>query len=203
MPDTDGKLPLENYLSLRFCSIIAIALPGVFLLLWIASATLDGQWVFGQDSLSRMGISENALAAALFNFGCMFCGAMGILLGIGTAVNERGFNLYAGIAYAVGMAFLMMVGVFPMNQGSIHYIVASTFGVFMFITLIFSAITDYRQRWHPEIDVLLLALSVVFIAVLTFTFWEPLLVIFVMVWTVIHGIKMRLFGDAFPLSIKN
>ena len=202
MSGTDGKLPLEKFLSLRICSVFAIVLPVVFACLWVASATIDGDWTFGEDSLSRMGISENPVSAALFNYGCIFCGLMGALIGVGTALNERGFNLITGIAYSVGMVFLMLVGVFPMDLGSIHYIVASTFGVFMFIVLVFNTVTDYLQKWHPEIDIVIIAVALFLLFTQKFELWEPLLVIIVMIWTIIHGIKMRMFEDAFPLSFK-
>ena len=203
MSGTDGKLPLEEIVSLKTCSILAVLIPVVFAILWITSATLDGEWTFGTDSLSRMGISDNPVSAALFNYGCMVTGALGFILGYATAVHEKGYNTYCGAAYSAGMVFLMVVGIFPMDQGIIHYIAAGVFGIFMFIALIFSALTDYYQRWHPEVDLIILAAALILIATQIFEMWEPLLVIFVMVWTVIHGIKMRMFADQFPLSIKN
>ena len=203
MSGTDGKLPLEDRISLETCSFLAIVLPFIFAVLWICSAFIDGDWTFGKDSLSRMGISESAVSALLFNGGCIITGAMGVLVGYGTAVHERGYNTYAGAAYALGMLFLMFVGIFPMDLGTIHYVVASAFGILILVAVIFFAVTDHRQDWHPEIDIIIIVASAVLVATQEFEMWEPLLVIFVMVFTVIHGIKMRLFHDAFPLSIKN
>ena len=191
-----------NYIPLKYCAVMAIIVPIVFALLWIASATLDGEWQFGVDSLSRMGISENALAAALFNYGCMFVGICGIIIGIGMAVHIRGPGMIVGALYAIGTLFLMLVGVFPMDQPDIHYAVASTFGVFVSLALCAAAAMDYYNMWHPELDAMIVILSLILIGTQEFAMWEAVLVIFTMYWTAVQGIKMIVLKDAFPIQFK-
>ena len=188
-----------GYLSLRTCSFLAFAASVMFAVLWISSATLDGEWTFGVDSLSRMGISENAVAAGLFNYGCMAAGAVGILIGIGMIVHEKGLCTIVGILYSVGLFFLMLVGVFPMDQGDIHYIVASTFAILVFFAVVVGAVNDFLHMWHPEIDAAIIAAMVVFVATQPFPMWEAVLTILALVWTALQGVKMRVHEDSFPL----
>ncbi|AGI47695.1 Protein of unknown function (DUF998) [Thermoplasmatales archaeon BRNA1] len=172
--------------------MLCLTAPIVFSVLWVLSATIDGDWTFGEDSLSRMGISENRIAAALFNGGCVFVGAMGFIVGIGIMSGKDPLSKPEGIAYSAGMVFLMLVGVFPMDLGTIHNTVATTFGVFVFIAILLASAVDYRNRDHPEIDVIVLAFTVIMLATQRFEVWEPLLVIATMVWTAVLGLKMRL-----------
>ncbi len=187
---------IEKYLTLKLVTILAITLPFVFAVLWISSATLNGQWTFGVHTLSHMGISENALAAALFNGGCMACGAMGILIGLGTAAHKEcagtiveRTGTIAGMFYAVGMFFLILVGVFPMDQKPIHYIVATLFFALVLFNIIIAAVDNRRLGRHFEIDVAFFALSLLFMATMAFPLWEALIVILIMIWTVLLGVR--------------
>ena len=188
-----------DYLPLRTCSWLAFIAPPIFIVLWVLSATLDGDWVFGVDSLSRMGVSDDRVAAGLFNCGCMAVGAMGILIGVGMAVHMKGLYTVVGILYSVAMIFLILVGVFPMDLGTIHYVVSDTFGILAFFAVVTSSVNDFLRMWHPEIDAALIAAIVVFVATQPFPLWEAVLVILALAWTVMQGVKMRIHEDSFPL----
>ncbi len=187
---------IEKYLPLKLVTILAIVLPFVFAVLWISSATLNGQWTFGVHSLSHMGISDNALAAALFNGGCMVCGAMGILIGLGTAARKERAGRVAGTFYAVGMFFLILVGVFPMDQKPIHYIVATLFFALVLFNIIITAVDNRLNGKRFEIDVAFFVLSVIFMSTMVFPLWEALIVILIMIWTVLLGVRYILYDGA-------
>jgi len=185
---------LRNILTTRILTLLAVALPAFFAVMWISSASTDGLWRFGEESLSRLGVSEDPVAALLFNGGCISTGAMGIIVGLGNAAHKEDFGSLAGIAYAAGMFFLVLVGALPLTAGMIHYVVASIFGILMMISLILTAIHDHRRRMHPEAEILFIVISLVLIATQRFAMWEALLVIIVMIWTVLQGIKMRVYS---------
>ena len=187
---------VQKILTARILTLLAVALPVFFAVMWVSSASTDGLWRFGEESLSRLGVSEDQVAAALFNGGCISAGTMGIILGLGTAANRKDFGFAAGIAYAAGMFFLVLVGVLPLTAGRIHYIVASFFGILMMISLILTAINDHRRRMHPEAEILFIVISLVLIATQRFAMWEALLVIIVMVWTALQGVKVRIYNGA-------
>ncbi len=195
--------PVSRYIPVKLVTILSIVLPFVFAILWISSATLNGQWTFGVHTLSHMGISENALAAALFNGGCMVCGAMGILIGLGTAAHKEcagtiaeRTGTIAGLFYGVGMFFLILVGVFPMDQKPIHYIVATLFFALVLFNIIIAAVDNRRLGRHFEIDVACFALSLLFMATMAFPLWEALIVIIIMIWTVLLGVRMIRYDES-------
>ena len=93
--------------GLRIIGYIAIAAPLLFVTLWISSATIDGSWQFGVNSLSDMGISDNAVSAFLFNFGCMVTGILGMIAGAGMIVYGKKTLKVGGGMYIIGMLFMM------------------------------------------------------------------------------------------------
>ncbi len=188
---------LAQRIPLRFVTILALVLPAVFAVLWISSATIDGLWAFGVDSLSRMGISEDRVAAALFNGGCIVCGAMGTIIGLGTAAHRERAGTLAGILYAAGMVFLLLVGVFPMDQPDIHYVVATLFFTLVLFSVIITAVDSRRLGRHFELDVLPFVLSILFMSTMVFPLWEALIVIIFMVWTILQGIRMARYDAVF------
>lgn len=187
----------KKILPLKIPAALAIFIPPLFAVLWIASATIDGKWVFGVDSLSRMGISENVLSAALFNYGCIGTGAMGMVVGMGMAIHQDGFRRLKGVFYTAGMFFLMLVGVFPMSLGSIHYIVASIFGLCCLCALVCSMIANWGLGKYTEINGVLVVVSLILIATQPFALWEAILVIISLFWTMSQGLSMAIRYGAF------
>ncbi len=185
---------VQKILTARILTVLALSVPVFFAMMWASSALIDGLWRFGEESLSRLGVSEDPVAALLFNGGCISTGAMGIIVGLGIAAHNEDFGSLAGITYAAGMFFLVLVGALPLTAGMIHYVVASIFGILMMISLILTAIHDHRRRMHPEAEILFIVISLVLIATQRFAMWEALLVIIVMIWTVLQGIKMRVYS---------
>jgi len=187
----------KKILPLKVVAALAITIPPLFAVVWIASATLDGRWVFGVDSLSRMGISENQISAALFNYGCIAAGAMGVTVGIGMAIHQDRYRRLKGVFYATGMFFLMLVGVFPMSLGAIHYLVASLFGLLCLGALICSMIANWGQGKYTEFNGVLVVVSLILVATQPFAMWEAILVIICMFWTVSQGLSLIIRHGAF------
>ena len=189
--------------ELRIFGYVATVVPLLFTLLWILSASIDGSWKFGVNSLSDMGISDNAVSAFLFNFGCIatgISGIMGMFVGFGLFEYGRRTLKVGGIIYIIGMLFLSLVGVFTLDNFNMHFIVATTFSVAGGIGIVVSSISDWKVSWYLYADVFLIATAVIFALTTQFEMWEPVATIASITWVFITGIKMlrneeRLFTD--------
>ena len=186
--------------KLRIFGYIAMAAPLLFVVLWILSASIDGSWRFGVNSLSDMGISDNAVSAFLFNFGCMITGILGMIVGFGMIMYGRRTLKAGGAIYIVGMLFLSLVGVFTLDNYSKHYFVASTFSIVSGLGVLVSSFSDWKVSWYLYADIILIAFAAIVIMTTPFETWEPLATIASMIWVFIMGTKMirneeKLFTD--------
>ena len=191
----DMKVP-----PLRFFSYIALVMPFVFVALWIASALVDGEWRFGYNSLSEMGISDDTVGAFLFNFACIISGISGIVFGFGIFAYGKSVIRLGGALFTISHLFLSLVGVFNLNFGDVHYFVASTFGLVLGISYVFLSLKDWGHWLYLIVDIVFITVCVVFTVDTPFTVWEPALIISAMVWIFIIGVKMyreeeSMFGD--------
>ena len=176
--------------ELKIFGYIAMAAPVLFVVVWMMSAAFDGSWRFGVNSLSDLGISDNAVSAFLFNFGCMIAGIMGMFVGFGLFEYGRRTLKVGGIIYIIGMLFLSLVGVFTLDNFNMHFIVATTFSVAGGIGIVVSSISDWKVSWYLYADVFLIATTVIFTLTTPFEMWEPVATIASMTWVFITGIKM-------------
>ncbi len=185
---------------LRFFSYIALVMPFVFTALWISSALVDGEWRFGFDSLSEMGISDDTVGAFLFNFGCITSGISGIIFGFGIFAYGKSVIRLGGALFTFSLLFLSLVGVFNLHFGDVHYFVASTFGLVLGISYVFLSLKDWGHIVYLIVDVTFIAVCIIFTLDTPFTVWEPTLIISSMVWIFFLGVKMyreedKMFGD--------
>ena len=185
---------------LRFFSYIALVMPFVFTVLWISSALVDGEWRFGFNSLSEMGISDDTVGAFLFNFACIISGISGIIFGFGIFAYGKSVIRLGGALFTFSLLFLSLVGVFNLNFGDVHYFVASTFGLVLGISFVFLSLKDWGHIVYLIVDVTFIAVCIIFTLDTPFTVWEPTLIISSMVWIFFLGVKMyreegTMFGD--------
>lgn len=183
--------------ELRFFAAIGIISPIFFSSMWAMSAMFDGTWTFGADSLSRMGISENPLSAFLFNSACMITGIFGMVFGFGISHYGKKANSISGSFFCVASFFLTLVGVFTMDQGIVHYIVASMFAILLAIGAVFSFVGDLGFSWHPYADAVFFTVSFALILTQPFPLWEAVLTIGAMLWTMAQSVRIMNYENRF------
>ena len=186
--------------ELKAIAALTFIMPIFFAVMWVSSAAVDGSWTFGVNSLSDMGISDNAVSAFLFNFGCIVTGISGIVIGLGLFAYGKRTVRVSGILYIVSMFFLALVGVFTLDNYPMHSFVASSFGLTMYISIIVSSVSDWRLSWYLYFDVVFITTTSIIVATQPFPMWEALLTIASMIWIAITGYKIvireeSLFGD--------
>lgn len=186
--------------ELKVFEYLAFVMPVFFAVMWILSATIDGKWTFGVNSLSDMGISENAISAFLFNFGCIVTGLGGFVINMGAFAYGKKMLKIGSLIAAASFIFLSLVGVFTLNIFSAHRFVASTFGVLLFISIVVSSVSDFKVSWYLYFDIPFIIAIAVIVLTQPFAVWEAITVIGAMIWIMMLGFKMhihddRLFGD--------
>ena len=179
--------------ELKYFGYAAIAASIVFPIMWIVSATTDGSWTFGVNSLSDMGISDNAFSAFMFNSGCMITGLFGMAVGLAAFVYGKKTIRYGSLLYMFSMLSLFFVGVFTLRT-DMHYVVATLFFVVCGISIIVISVSDYKVSWYLYTDIILVAIMAITMMTLKFEVWEPIYTICSIIWTLTVGIKM-LIGD--------
>ena len=174
---------------LKTTGYTAIIAAVFFPIMWILSATINGNWTFGVDTLSDMGASDNRLAAFFFNFGCIVTGACGVGAGYITYWCGKKTLRFGGMLFTMGMFFLSLVGVFTVPQ-PMHYIVSTAFGLLAGGGVIIASLSDRGVSWYFYVDVVLIVTAFIIMALTPFPFWEATTVICSLLWTLTLGIKM-------------
>jgi hypothetical membrane protein len=123
-------------------------------------------WV---SELGEIGVSALAL---VFNVG-LFVGGIAFalfMLALGVLRRSRLAWLYAAVGAAAGVS-CALVGVFPMNQRSLHIVVALGFFVLGWISVALASFDLWRRpdprfaRWLPLLGAITVALFLLFLSV--------------------------------------
>jgi len=101
-------------------SIIGVALPVFFGIMWTAAVVVNGHWVLGRDTLSELG--GNVPSRWVFNIAVIVAGLMGVDFSIGLAMMLARWRtgIAGGALLAVASIGLISVGLFPIDTGTSH-----------------------------------------------------------------------------------
>ena len=131
-----------------------------FAIVLIVAINGDSAWVYGENMLSDLGISDVQMSADLFNYGCMIVGILVFVCGLGKAVCETKCNRASGCILAISAIFLILVGYIhsDFGNGNTHDTIAILLFLFLFIAMVLSAIGDWRDgaRINSAITVVLI-----------------------------------------------
>jgi len=182
-------------LLMKISTVLAIAVPVFFAIAVSTAAFLDNTWSIGSKSLSRLGISENRLTAALFNGGCIIAGILGTIAGSLIAVTMKGLDALTGVCYAASLFFLIFIGAVTLENYDGHSFVSTMFGLVMIVTLIIGIISDFKHKRHPEISIIIGLAGLIVFSTQEFDIWEVTLVTLVIIWTMLQGMKIIHYGN--------
>ncbi len=107
----------------------------------------DPSWVYGENMLSDLGISDVDLTKNLYNYGCIIIGILTIVFGIGKAVCETGCNRASGCLVAIAAVFMVLIGFVQADfgNGNTHDAAALIAFIFMFCAMALSAVGDWKD----------------------------------------------------------
>ncbi len=158
--------------------------------MWAIAAKLDGEWSFGHNSLSDMGVSSNLMTAIMFNVACIVTGALIMLYFYELAKRDNGGGVAGAYIASISGFFLAMVGVFNLNTGAFHYFFATTFGFLATAGVVFYTMRDINRRRGPQsvLTVVLLIIGLYVTLTSIFEVWEPIVVILGLIWLFLFSV---------------
>lgn len=123
--------------AFAFAIIITVAING------------DSAWVYGENMLSDLGVSDVQMTADLFNYGCIIIGILVFIYGLGKSLCETSCNRASGCTLAIAAIFLILVGYIhsDFGNGNTHDAIAILFFLFLFVSEVLSAIGDWRDGY--------------------------------------------------------
>lgn len=143
----------------------AVGLVAAFALAIVITMATSGDpaWVYGENMLSDLGVSDVQSTADLYNYGCMIIGILTFVLGVGKAACELSCNRASGCILAIAGIFMILLGYMSSDfgNGNTHDTIAILFYLFMFIAMVLAAIGDWRDGYKINS-----ALSVILILIL-------------------------------------
>lgn len=171
----------------------------LFAVVWIVASAINGEWIFGLNMVSDLGVSPEPAAQILFNYGCVLTGVAGGIFGFGLITEERGALFASGIFTMIGVFFLMGVGAIPESLGTPHSFCAAAFGGFSVLAMICSAIGDWRadRKYYALSSIVLLLVTVAFAIAYNkeFPMFEAVSIICILVWVFVQAYKyFKIFG---------
>lgn len=135
-PGAFGALGI--FAAFAFAVVLAVAVLG------------DAAWTFGDNTLSDLGSSDVQMSADLFNYGCIVCGIIFAIVGLGKAVCELGANRASGCLLAISAVFLFLIGIVhnDFGNGNTHFIIAVLAFAFLAFSAIASAVGDEKDGFR-------------------------------------------------------
>ena len=157
------------------------------------SAVLDGNWKFGDATISHLGISDNALSAFLFNFGCVVAGVLFAIVGMLKIKLEKGLDSVSGLALIASSVFLALVGFISLNVNDpVHCQVATIFGILVVVAAVLMLVDDLRnRRWVFAAPMLVCVAIVLYFATRPFAELEVIAIAVGQFWMVLQAFRHR------------
>lgn len=171
----------------------AIGLVGIiiFSICWICAVILDGTWIFGENMVSDLGVSDTD-AKYFFNYGCIAAGIIIYVYGILTAYfNKSTLDRVCYILIAIAGMFLIGVGTFTEDLGWPHNLCAYSLFIAVFISAILRIILDFinRDRVFAAVTAVLIISTIIVAATQTFPFLEAFAIIIILIWITLVCLK--------------
>ena len=167
----------------------------LFCTCWMTAALADPDWVLGEKSLSRMGISDVPLTANLFNIACITCGGLGLVPAVSKTKHSAGIDRLSGVLLVMGCISLMCVGIVQINDAvdvCLHDVFAFMFFGSAMSALVTSIVADLRSGHVRYGAVTLGSVVLFFIAYFTTQFgvYEAIGVLGIMVWMALQSVRI-------------
>lgn len=179
------KLNTEKTATIGLVGII------IFSICWICAVILDGTWIFGENMVSDLGVSDTD-AKYFFNYGCIAAGIIIYVYGILTAYfNKSTLDRVCYILIAIAGMFLIGVGTFTEDLGWPHNLCAYSLFIAVFISAILRIILDFinRDRVFAAVTAVLIISTIIVAATQTFPFLEAFAIIIILIWITLVCLK--------------
>jgi len=164
----------------------------VFIITWMCAEAVDTAWQFGTNTLSEFGVSDTD-ASLYFNYGCKIAGILVAIFGLGRAAYAKNFgHITGGVLLIFGGAALALVGVYTLDEQTLHNFVASAAAMFIFVSMMAIAAGNWAANRK-----FLAGIGIVFVLMLTAMFFafdiamlEAYGIILAIIWFLLESVNM-------------
>lgn len=121
----------------KYAPVISLIGAVLMAVLWYVAVVIDGHWMFGEETLSRLADTGRA-GGIFFNIAAIESGILVLFLAysLRNVLTKNKITKAASILMTAGLIFLTGVGLFPITTGLAHYICA----IFCFVLLGFAVL---------------------------------------------------------------
>lgn len=187
------KVVKDRSTSFAWAGMIGVA---AFIIAWLCAESIDTAWQFGVNTLSEFGIS-NTDARFYFNYGCMVTGMLIAVFGVGRAVySKNAGHIAGGVLLLFGGVTLALIGVFTMNDGTLHDIIAVFAALFVFSAIIAVAAGNWAadRKIFAGIGIVTVCLLTAMVFAYDTAKLEAYGIILGLVWFLAESVNMILSG---------
>lgn len=171
----------------------------VFSICWICAIISNGTWVFGENMVSDLGVSDTN-AQYFFNYGCAAAGMIIYIYGILTAYfNRLMLDRVSYVLIALAGMFLIGVGTFTEDLGWPHNLCAYSLFIAVAISAIIRLVLDllHKDAISAAVTAVLIAAVVIIAITQTFPFLEAFAIIVILVWIALVCLKTIFNNDGY------
>ncbi len=174
------------------CFWIALTSTVVYFLFWAISAITDGNWHFGEMSMSDLGISDNPISAFFFNAACIISGLLAVIHGYLWFHYGKDKCRIGGMSLALSGLFLALIGVFTLRTYDAHNTITICMSIFACLAIAIGFVNDLNNRRIPYLAFTLVIAIIFAVCSLTLKFElvEPINVSCSLIWIPVNGYKV-------------
>ena len=155
----------RNHLTIKRSAFFGMFAVLFFSTCWILGIIIDGDWVWNEDVICRLGISDVPFVANMYLVSCVTTGTCLAICGYGFMRDSprmlEKFAFFACIIFGLSMIGL---GLIDMNDKEHHRIFSTAIMLFGIVTILSDSIEDFIfKRLYIAIPTLIFGISVVII----------------------------------------
>ena len=172
-------------------SIIGIFVGASLPIMLAVAIFMDGTWTFNVNTLSDLGVSDNQVAADLFNASCILGGLLIALVGFGKITLEEDLDVTVGYTLVIAGALLFLVGIFIKGEPA-HIPLAILFFIFATCAIIISMISDYRKKRRMSATISSILIVIAFGSMPGFNYAgvEVIAMLCIYSWFIVQGLTL-------------
>ena len=192
----------HKYLDTKVAAYIGMFSIVFFSVCWILGIVLDGDWVWNEDVICRLGISEVEFVANMYLVSCLVTGIGLITCGFGIMrESPRTLEMFAFMCCMIFGVAMIGLGLIDMNNKGVHRIFSTAIMLFGIVVMTVCTLDDVIQhKYRMALVTFLFGLVVLAILLIEPDAVQTISVVGMLVWLFIKCIlkvKPDLVPDVF------
>ena len=160
----------HRYLNTRVAACFGMFSVLFFSICWILGIVIDGDWVWNEDVICRLGISESNFVANMYLVSCVTTGIGLMTCGFGIfRESPRLLEKFAFFSCIIFGFSMIGLGLIDMTHTDEHRVFSTAIMLFGLVAMVVNTIEDVIQHRYP-----IAASTFLFgVAVLAILFYDP------------------------------